>query len=142
MLSIPKLTTSKNIDETRILWMPLLVRACFKCFLDRFALFKNLEIYFLLWIWQWATGNFYERICLQKFCRVTDLRRTLENETIIIKKCMRAMYLVTCSWHQKTKPRIHQFTNSKYWPFWSTLDSWIGEFVVSFFDVTNRLQGT
>ena len=78
--------------------------------------------------------------------------------------------LITCSWHQKTEPRILQFTDIKSCikarepfktPFntllvfisyfkkqlkpclfnlqtvYSTLNSWIGKFVDSFFDVTN-----
>ena len=80
------------------------------------------------------------------------------------------LFLLTCSWHQKMKPWILQFTNLKCWikgqrtlletletlfliyyfkkhfkpcffilkTFCSALYSWIGEFMVSFFDVTTR----
>ena len=72
--------------------------------------------------------------------------------------CQDSWKLVTCSWHQNTKPRILQFTNLKCcikgrelfkipfsWciisyffiikTFCSSLNAWIG----NFFDFTNRL---
>ena len=85
-----------------------------------------------------------------------DTLTSLKNvEDGINEDWMKKCNIVTCSWHQKMKPRIHQFTNLKcckmsfkmkkqglkcFWPLSSTLNSRIGEFVVSFFDVTNRLS--